>query len=140
MNEKFLEDVRSCIKRFSRAAEKGMSGRDERLLKEIHHLCCLIVDRDNGMGIAALREIAQKLASLSGEFRGHDEFAAAIYNFGSGFASSRQCFLRDDPSVRENLTNGRMSLDDRACRFLFLLCRWKSGWSTGAGIFKPFSS
>ena len=67
MNEKFLEDLRSCIKRFSRAAEKGMSGRDERLLKEIHHLCCLIADRNNGMGIAALREIAQKLASLSGE-------------------------------------------------------------------------
>ena len=59
MNEKFLEDLRSCIKRFSRAAEKGMSGRDERLLKEIHHLCCLIADRNNGMGIAALREIAQ---------------------------------------------------------------------------------
>ena len=52
MKEKFLEDVRSGIERFSRAAEKETSDRDKRLLKEIHHLCCLIADKNNGTGIA----------------------------------------------------------------------------------------
>jgi tetratricopeptide (TPR) repeat protein len=102
MKDKPLEDVRSSIERFSRAAEKGMPGRDERLLKEIHHLCCLIADRNNGMGIAALREIAQKLASLSEEFGGHDEIAATIYNFGSGFALLRaSAFSETIPQFEE---------------------------------------
>jgi tetratricopeptide (TPR) repeat protein len=89
MKEIFLEDVRSLIKRFSRAAEKEVSGRDERLLKEIHHLCCLIADRNNGTGIGALHEIAQKLASLSEESRDRNELAAEIYKFGCGFSLLR---------------------------------------------------
>ena len=115
MKEKFLDAVRSSIERFSRASEKGMSGRDERLLKEMHHLCCLIAERNNGTGIAALREIAQKLASLSEESGGHDELSAAIYNFGSGFAllapvlSARRS-LSSRKSRQRAIASGRSSL------------------------------
>ena len=84
MKEKFLEEVRSGIDRYSRAADKETSVRDERLLKEIHRLCCLIADKNNGTDIAALREIAQKLATLREEAGRCDEIAAAIYDFGYG--------------------------------------------------------
>jgi hypothetical protein len=87
MTERFLEDVRSSIERYSRATERIALDRDERLLKEIHHLCCLIADKDNGTGIAPLREIAGKFATFREE--ASDEITAAIYDFGCGFALLR---------------------------------------------------
>jgi len=92
MTERFLEDVRSSIERYSRATERIALDRDERLLKEIHHLCCLIADKDNGTGIAPLREIAGKFATFREE--ASDEITAAIYDFGCGFALLRARLAR----------------------------------------------
>ena len=86
MRERFLEDVRSCIGRYAKAAGKGTADQNERLLKEIHLLCCLLADKDNGTGISPLRTIARNLAALAS---GCDETAATIYDFGSGFALLR---------------------------------------------------
>ncbi len=110
MKEKFLEDVRSGIERFSRAAEKETSDRDERLLKEIHHLCCLIAEKNNGTGIAALREIAQKLATLSEEAGRCNELAAAIYDFGCGFALLRAGAFSETIPQFEKISAGRERL------------------------------
>ena len=86
MRETFLEDVRSCISRYAKAAGKGTADQNERLLKEIHLLCCLLADKDNGTGISPLRTIARNLAALAS---GCDETAATIYDFASGFALLR---------------------------------------------------
>jgi hypothetical protein len=59
MTEGFLEDVRLCLERYARTAEKEALDRGERLLREIHRLCCLIADKENGTGIAPLRAIAR---------------------------------------------------------------------------------
>ncbi len=89
MTERFLEDARLCVERYGRVIEKEASDRDERLLKEIHRLCCLIADKENGTGIAPLRAIARKLADLRQEAKGRNEMAAALYDFGCGFALLR---------------------------------------------------
>ena len=89
MTERFLEDARMCVERYVRVIEKEASDRDERLLKEIHRLCCLIADKENGTGIAPLSAIARKLADLHEEAKGRNEIAAALYDFGSGFALLR---------------------------------------------------
>jgi tetratricopeptide (TPR) repeat protein len=107
MKEKFLEDVRSGIERYSRAAEKETSDRDERLLKEIHHLCCLIADKNNGTGIAALRKIAQKFTTLREEPGRCDEIAVAIYDFGCGFALLRAGAFSETIPQFEKISAGR---------------------------------
>jgi tetratricopeptide (TPR) repeat protein len=86
MRKRFLEDVRSCIGRYESAAEKKSTDQKERLLKEIHSLCCLLADKDNGTGMSPLRAIARDLAAMAS---GCDETAATICHFGSGFALLR---------------------------------------------------
>jgi predicted negative regulator of RcsB-dependent stress response len=89
MTERFLEEVRSTIERYARASKRKGSDQAERLLKEIHHLCCLIADKDNGTGIVPLREMARTFATIREETEGGDEIAATIYEFGCGFALLR---------------------------------------------------
>jgi hypothetical protein len=86
MRRRFLEDVRSCISRYANAAARETSDQKERLLKEIHFLCCLLADKDHGTGVSPLRTVARHLAALASDC---DETAATIYNFGSGFALLR---------------------------------------------------
>ena len=105
MTERFLEDVRSSIERYSRATERIALDRDERLLKEIHHLCCLIADKDNGTGIAPLREIARKFATFREE--ASDEITAAIYDFGCGFALLRASAFQETIPQFEKISEGR---------------------------------
>ena len=89
MTEGFLEDVRLCLQRYARTAEKEALDRGERLLREIHRLCCLIADKENGTGIAPLRAIARKFSDLRRETNGRNDIAAAFYEFGCGFALLR---------------------------------------------------
>ena len=105
MTQRFLEDVRSSIERYSRATERIALDRDERLLKEIHHLCCLIADKDNGTGIAPLREIARKFATFREE--ASDEITAAIYDFGCGFALLRASAFQETIPQFEKISEGR---------------------------------
>ena len=86
MRRRFLEDVRSCISRYANAAARETSDQKERLLKEIHFLCCLLADKDHGTGVSPLRTVAGHLAALACH---GDETAATICNFGSGFALLR---------------------------------------------------
>ena len=104
MRERFLEDVRSCIGRYVSAAEKGTSDQKEPLLKEIHFLCCLLADKDNGTGISPLRAIARDLAALAG---GCDETAATIYHFGSGFALLRTSAFQETIPQLEKIRDCR---------------------------------
>ena len=106
MTERFLEGVRSCIQRYARA-EKRELDQGERLVKEIHHFCCLIADKDNGTGIAPLRETARKLAGLHEEARGCDEVAAALCDLGAGFALLRAGAFHETIAQFDRIPQGR---------------------------------
>ena len=107
MTDKLLEDVRSGIERYARAAEKGTTNQEERFLREIHHLCCLIADKNNGTGKAILRDIAQKFADFRDEAEGCDEISEAIYGFGCGFALLRAGAFPEAITWLQRISAGR---------------------------------
>ena len=107
MTKRILEEVRSTIERYSRATQRKGPDCEERLLKEIHHLCCLVADKDNGTGIAPLREIARTFAIIREEARSRDEIAAAIYDFGCGFALLRASAFHETIPRFEKISQGR---------------------------------
>jgi tetratricopeptide (TPR) repeat protein len=107
MTKGILEDVRSTIERYSRATRRKGPDRDERLLKEIHHLCCLVADKDNGTGIAPLREVARTFAIIREEATSRDEIAATIYDFGCGFALLRASAFHETIPRFEKISQGR---------------------------------
>ncbi len=107
MTEGFLEGVRLCVERYARAAEKEVSDRDEGLLKEIHRLCCLIADKENGTGIAPLRAIARKFADFHEQARGGNNIAVALYEFGCGFALLRASAFQETIRQFEKCPEGQ---------------------------------
>ena len=79
MSDRVLAGTRERLK-------KETVDRNERLLREVHFLCSLVADKENGTGIAPLKAIANNFAALSCDCH---EIAATIYDFGAGFALLR---------------------------------------------------